>query len=210
MYRDETGKQKQTLIIIRVCAIILMVFFFVLPLVRCTYDSDLSATSWNMASGTGEIYDEFGITGEGMPVLFVFLILPLALAIITFLSIRPIGKLYLIQTVLATAGALAKLYFIIEVNDRIRRGIGFESTGFHWLILLTYVGVAVLAGAAYFLDKQVTAGYGGRRVYPPGEKFHRGGASDMSYPPEDAFCTRCGSPLQVDMPCRCSVPYRGE
>ena len=158
MYRDETGKQKKIVMMIRVCAMILVVFFFVLPLVRCTYDPDLSATGWNMASGTGEIFDEFGRTGEGVPALFVFLIIPLTLAMVTFMSIRPIGKFYLIQAVLATAGALAKLYFIIEVNDRIRRGIGFESTGFHWLILLTYVGVAVLAGAAYFLDKQVTAG----------------------------------------------------
>ena len=175
MYRGGTGKQKQTVIIIRVCAIVLVVFFFVLPLVRCTYDPDLTATSWNMASGTGEIFDEFGRTGEGIPVLFVFLIIPLALAIVTFLSIRPLGKFYLIQTGIATAGILTKLYFTIELNDRIRRGIGFESTGFSWVILLIYVGVAVLAGIAYYSNKQVATGYrnielGNRGTFEKGEK----------------------------------------
>jgi len=185
------------------------VFFFVLPLVRCNYEPDFTLSGWNMASGTGEIFDEFDRTEDGVPVLFVFLIIPLALAIVTFLSIRPLAKYYLIQMVLATAGVLAKLYFIMEMNDRIRRAVGVESTGFHWLILLMYMGVAVLAGAAYYLNKPVKAGYAGGRVYPPEDGFYRGGASDgMHYPSEDAFCTECGSPLHGGMPCRCSVPLR--
>ena len=209
MYRDETGKQKQTTMIIRVCAIILVVFFFVLPLVRCTYEPDLTVTGWNMASGTGEVYELFSNHIRAVPVLFVFLIIPLAMTIVTFLSIRPLVKYYLIQTVLATAGILAKLYFIMEMNDRIRRAVGIESTGFHWLILLVYVGVAVLAGVAYYSNKQVTTGYGRDRVYPPEDGFYRGGASGgMPYPPEDVFCTRCGSPLHSGMPCGCSVPSR--
>ena len=226
MYRDETSKQKQTTLIIRVCAIILVVFFFVLPLVRCTYEPELTVTGWNMASGTGEVYEIFSNHLRVVPALFIFLIIPLALAIVTFLSIRPLVKYYLIQTVLATAGVLAKLYFIMEMSGRIRRAVGVESTGFHWLILLIYVGVAVLAGVAYYSNKQVTTGYGGGRVYPPDDGFYRGGASGGTphppedgfysgggsdgtpYPPEDAFCTRCGSPLDGGLPCRCSVPPR--
>ena len=197
MYRDEAGKRKQTVMIIRVCAIMLVVFFFVLPLVRCTYYPDLTVSGWNMASGTGEIFDEFGIHGEGEPVLFVFLIIPLALAIVTFMSIRPLGKFYLIQTILAVAGVLAKLFFVLEMNARIRRGIGFESTGFHWLVLLMYIGMAVLAGIAYYLNMQVSSGYGGGRVYSPEDGFRRGeNHGGMPYPPEDVFCTRCGKQLE--------------
>ena len=209
MYRDETGKQKQTTMIIRVCAIILVVFFFVLPLVRCTYEPDLTVSGWNMASGTGEAYEIFGDHIRTVPVLFVFLIIPLALTVVTFLSIQPLGKYYLIQTILATTGALAKLYFIMEMNARMRRAVGVESTGFHWLILLMYAGMAFLAGMAYYSNRQVAPSYGGSRVYPPEGGFHYGGShGGMPYPPEDAFCTRCGSLLHGGFPCRCSVPSR--
>ena len=226
MYRDETGKQKQIVMIIRVCAILLMVFFFVLPLVRCTYEPDLAVSGWNVATGTGEVYELFGNRVRVVPVLFIFLIIPLALAMVTFLSIRPLAKYYFIQMVLAITGVLAKLYFIMEMNNRIRRAVGVESTGFHWLILLMYVGVAVLAGVAYYSNKQVMAGYGGGRAYSPKDGFYRGGVSSgmpyppkdgfyrggvssgMPYPPEDAFCTRCGSPLHGGMSCRCSVSPR--
>jgi len=127
--------------VFRIWALLLCIFFFVLPLVRCSENSSLNATGYQIATGTGDLYDDSGENGD--PLVFVLLFIPVVLLIMAFLS-----KSYKPLRNGAVVGLIAKIGFItaasIKLGSEEYSGT-FELTGYNWFITAVYIGLICLA-----------------------------------------------------------------
>ena len=115
---------------------VLIIFFFTLPLVQCVQDNSLTASGWEIATGTGDLYPE---PGYGDSPAFLLLIIPAALLILAFLD-KPFSMLRNVSA----GGLLAKIIFVIIAHNRVNSGDMqgmLELTGFNWLVLVIYIGL---------------------------------------------------------------------
>jgi len=130
---DET-KKKNFRRIINGCAMLLCVLFFVCPLVKCSGGS-ATASGWEIATGTGDLYGEKG--GDGEPFVFALIILPVALLILALAD-----KPFIVLRNVSIAGLIAKIAFLIAAYMKIDNYKGaFELTGGNWFILCIYIGL---------------------------------------------------------------------
>jgi len=127
--------------IIRVGALLLCVFFFTLPLVKCSQDGSYTASGLEIATGTGKLFSES--SKEGYPLAFLLLIIPVILLIVSFVS-----KSFAMLRNISIVGLLAKIVFLIYANSILNSGENkgaFELTGNNYLILVIYIGLCAIA-----------------------------------------------------------------
>jgi len=145
---DET-KKKNFGYIVRGCALLLCVLFFVCPLVKCSQDSSLTASGWEIATGTGDLFDKK--SGDGNPLVFVLIIIPAALLILAL-----INKPFIVLRNVSIAGLVAKILFLIAAYTKINSGDSkhlFELTGGNWFIVFIYVGLVAITQYCIEQDK---------------------------------------------------------
>jgi hypothetical protein len=132
--------------IVKVSALLLCVLFFTLPLVQCSQDSSLTASCWEIATGTGDLFSR---NNSGYPLAFLLIIIPVALLIMAF-----IGMSFAVLRNISIAGLLAEVIFLLYANSLLNSGEyggAFELTGFNWLILFIYIG---LCGFTFYCAKK--------------------------------------------------------
>jgi hypothetical protein len=120
-------------------AVVLCIFFFTLPLVQCSQDSSLTASGWEIATGTGKLYGEADESGN--PLVFSLLIIPAILLTLTLMN-----KPFVVLRNVSIAGLAAKIIFLIgtymQLNSEDYKG-ALVLTAFNWLILAAYIGLCV-------------------------------------------------------------------
>jgi len=122
--------------IIKITGVVLCILFFVLPVVQCSQDSSLNATSWQIATKTGSLMEE---VDSGYPAAFILLIIPIVLLVMAFT-----GKSFALLRTVSIAGLAAKIVFIIAANVILKSGElkdAFVLTPYVWLILIIYAGL---------------------------------------------------------------------
>jgi len=135
----EESKQKLYKNIIKGSAILLCVLFFTLPLVQCSQDSSLTASGWEIATGTGDL---FGEKDSGYPLAFLLLIIPAILLILAFTN----KSLKLLRNT-SIAGLLAEIIFLIYANSLLNSSKykgAFKLTGANWLVSIIYIALCAL------------------------------------------------------------------
>ena len=122
--------------VVKIFALVLILLFFAAPLVRCTHDTSLNASGWNIASGTGDLKE---IDESGKPLVFALMIIPVLLLLIAFEK-KPFKAL----SIVALLGLAAEVIFLISLVIKINSGDyegHFELTGYNWLVLAIYIGL---------------------------------------------------------------------
>ncbi|MDR2581696.1 MAG: hypothetical protein LBC85_11990 [Fibromonadaceae bacterium] len=123
--------------IIKVCAFLLCVFFFTLPLVSVNHSSwftniNAAATGWDFAMGKDNFYSN--------PLVLIFVIIPATLFVLALQD-----KSFAVLRNVSIAGLVSKIIFLLVADIMLKSGsfIG-ELTEFNWLILLAYIGLVGL------------------------------------------------------------------
>jgi len=125
-------------IIVKIVGLVLCVLFFVLPIVQCSQDSSLNATSWQIATRTGDLMEEAD-SGFPYPVVFILLLIPIILLAAAFIS-----KSFVALRNISIAGLIAKCVFIVAANIMLKSGDfdgAFILTPYVWLIVVIYAGL---------------------------------------------------------------------
>jgi len=138
--------------LIRGGALLLCVLFFTLPLVQCSRDSSYTASGWEIATGTGKIYDNS--SSDGYPFALLLIIIPVVLIIASFVS-----NSFAVLRNVSIAGLLAKIIFLISVNSMINssenRG-ALELTGYNYLVLFLYIGLCAISFYCCIKNKNIS------------------------------------------------------
>jgi len=132
----EESKQKLYKNIIKGSAILLCVLFFTLPLVQCSQDSSMTASGWEIATGTGNL---FGKNDSGYPLAFLLIIIPVVLLFLAFAN-----KSFKALRNTSFAGLLAEVIFLIYANSLLNSSKyegAFKLTGSNWLVSIIYIGL---------------------------------------------------------------------
>jgi len=133
--------------VVRIAGLVLCVLFFVLPVVQCTY-SNGNATSWQIATKTGELMED---VDKGYPVVFVLLLIPIVLLVTAFTN-----KSFAVLRTISIIGLAAKCAFIIAANiilkSREYEG-AFVLTSNVWLIVVIYAGLIGLTQYCIIKEK---------------------------------------------------------
>jgi RNA polymerase subunit RPABC4/transcription elongation factor Spt4 len=111
-----------------------------MPLVQCSQDSSKTASGWEIATGTGDL---FGEKDKGYLFAFLLIVIPIILLITAFVS-----SSFVMLRNISIAGLLTKIIFLIYAHSLLNSGEykgAFELTGFNWLVLSIYIGLCVLA-----------------------------------------------------------------
>jgi len=127
--------------IFKVGAFLLIVLFFTAPLLQCKGNSSVSATGWQLSTGSGSLMEK---SKDGPAVVvFIMLLVPLGLLIFAFTK-----KSFTWLRNLSIGSLLLEIIFLIllhsEVNSSEAKG-SLEVTVFNWLILFLYIGMVVVA-----------------------------------------------------------------
>ena len=148
--------------VIKGCALLLCVLFFTLPLVQCSQDNSITASCWEIATGTGDL---FGENNSGYPLAFLLIIIPISLFILAFIN-KSFGVLRNVSII----GLLAEIIFLIYANSLLNsdeyKG-AFELTGFNWLIAILYTGLCVFSHYCIKSERGGDLSDGGVGEIPP-------------------------------------------
>jgi len=122
--------------IVKIVGLVLCVLFFTLPVVQCSQDSSLNATTWQIATKTGRLMEN---ADKGFPVAFILLLIPIVLLLMAFIS-----KSFAGLRIISIAGLIAKCVFIVVANILLKSD-DFEDayvlTPYVWLIIVIYAGL---------------------------------------------------------------------
>ena len=122
--------------IVKIVGLVLCVLFFTLPVVQCSQDSSVNATTWQIATKTGRLMEN---SDKGFPVAFILLLVPIVLLIMAF-----IGKSFAVLRIISIIGLIAKCAFIVVANILLKSGDtegAFILTPYVWLIIVIYAGL---------------------------------------------------------------------
>jgi len=122
--------------IVKIVGLILCVLFFTLPVVQCSQDSSINATSWQIATKTGGLMKN---ADNGFPVVFILLLIPVLLLVMAFFS-----KSFTPLLIISIIGLIAKCAFIVIANIMLKSGEfegAFILTPYVWLIIVIYAGL---------------------------------------------------------------------
>ena len=122
--------------IVKIVGLILCVLFFTLPVVQCSQDSSLNATSWQIATKTGGLMEN---ADNGYIVVFILLLIPILLLVMAFFS-----KSFAPLRIISIIGLIAKCAFIVIANIMLNSGDfkdAFVLTPYVWLIVILYAGL---------------------------------------------------------------------
>ena len=81
--QNEEKHNKNYKNIIGLCALILCVLFFTMPLVQCSQGNSKNASGWEIAIGTGDLFSQ---GDKGYPAAFILLLIPIVLLIMAFIK----------------------------------------------------------------------------------------------------------------------------
>ena len=101
-------------------------------------DSSYKATGWEIATGTGNLYNE---KGEGNPLVFLLIIIPIILVVLAFLN-----KPFTVLRIVSIAGLGAKIIFMIVAYQKISSddyGGALVLTPYNWFVLAIYAGLII-------------------------------------------------------------------
>jgi len=122
--------------IVKIVGLVLCVLFFTLPVVQCSQDSSLNATSWQIATKTGRLMEN---ADEGYPAAFILLLIPIVLLVMAFIS-----KSFAGLRIISIIGLIAKCVFIVVANILLKSDDfegAFVLTPYVWLIIVIYAGL---------------------------------------------------------------------
>ena len=133
----DESKRKNIRHIVKGIALILCVLFFTMPLVKCSQDSSLTASGWEISTGTGDLFDSS--SNSGFPMAFMLLVIPIILLIVAFISttFAPLRNVSIL-------GLLAQCLFMIVARIKLNNGElkgAFELTGYNWLVVFIWFGI---------------------------------------------------------------------
>ncbi|WP_461246436.1 DUF4190 domain-containing protein [Treponema sp. R6D11] len=134
--------------IVKIVGLVLCVLFFTLPVVQCSQDSNLNATSWQIATKTGRLMEN---ADNGFPVVFILLLIPIVLLVIAF-----INKSFSVLRNISIAGLIAKCAFIVIANILLKSDDfegAFILTPYVWLIIVIYAGL--ICFTQYCISKKI-------------------------------------------------------
>jgi hypothetical protein len=136
--------------IVKICALVLCVLFFVCPLVECSKDDSLTASGWEIATGKGELFN--AANKDGYPLVFALIIIPAVLLVFAFTN-----KSFIVLRNVSITGLVVKIIFLIAAHIKLSGYYegAFKLTGNNWFILLIYAG---LAGFTLHCAKQEEGG----------------------------------------------------
>ena len=148
----EESKSKNMRHVVKGLALLLCVFFFIMPLVKCSQDSSINASGWEISSGSGNLFDSGSNSGfpmgdmfdnessnSGFPLAFMLLIIPAILLVMGFTSTT-----FIALRNVSIAGLVAQVIFMISAHIKLNQGDlkgAFELTGNNWLIVFIYFGL---------------------------------------------------------------------
>lgn len=185
----DEAKSKTAKNVVKGCALGLCVLFFILPLVQCSHYTELTASGWEIATGTGDMYEMSRASAN--PLVFALVIMPAILAVLAFAN-----KPFSILRNASLGGLATKFLFImgayIMLNTDDYKGY-FSLTGFNLLVLAIYIGLCVFTHNYIKYDDAQWYATKAKRQFmnhniPPKicEKCHASYASDVS------SCPKCG------------------
>jgi len=138
-------------------AFLLVIFFFMLPIVQCTQESTMAYTGWEISvsksNSTSSDNDNFDKTISGISnylnvnipgnnnahiLVFLLLIVPIIFIVLAFTNVS-----FIVLRNVSLIGLAVKVTFIIIVYAKY--GDYFIPTIFCWLILGIYIGICVFA-----------------------------------------------------------------
>ena len=131
--------------VVKGVALLLCVFFFVLPLVQCSKDSSINASAYELATGTGDLFpkgDPFITSSDGFPAVFILLIIPILLLIMGLSN-----SSYASLGTISILGLIAKIIFIVIARNQLNSGEmkgAFELTSNNWIIIGIYFLLVIL------------------------------------------------------------------
>ena len=131
--------------IFKIGGLVLCVLFFTLPLVQCSQDSSLNATGYEIATGTGDLFDA---PNDGHPFAVLLFVIPLFLTIIAFADFS-----FIALRNLCIAGFTTKVIFIVMVYNELNSANymdAFVLTPYNWLIVAMFAG---MIGYAQYCNK---------------------------------------------------------
>jgi len=122
--------------VVKIVGVVLCIFFFVLPVVQCSQNSSINATTWQIASKTGDLMKE---ADKGYPTAFILLLIPIVLVVMAFLT-----DSFAVLSIISIIGLAAKCVFIVVANI-ILKSDGYDGafvlTPYVWLIIVIYAGL---------------------------------------------------------------------
>jgi len=140
------AKRKTFLHAIKGWAILLCVLFFVCPLIKCSESDRVTATGWEIATGTGKLFED---AEGGYPLAFALALIP---AVVLVLAL--VNKSFTALRNTSIAGLAAKFAFLIVAYAKLSSGAfkgAFVLTYGNWFIVLLYAG---LIGFTHWCVKQ--------------------------------------------------------
>jgi len=147
MSMDE-AKRKTFRHVVKGWAILLCVLFFVCPLIKCAEIGSVTATGWEISTGTGTLFNE-SKSESGYPLAFVLVIIPAAVFVLAFTN-----KSFIVLRNTSIIGLVAKCVFLIIVYAKLSSGDlkgALVLTEGNWFIVFLYAG---LIGFTHWCVKQ--------------------------------------------------------
>jgi len=141
---------KKKKLIIQAAGLVLVVLFFVAPLVQCSQDSSLNATGLQIATKTGDLMSN---ADNAYPTAFLLLAIPIILIIVGF-----IGKSFNLLRIVSILGLVAQIAFMIVAYVMLNSDGDFKGafvlTGFNWLLIAIHAGIIGFTQYCIIQDKK--------------------------------------------------------
>jgi len=136
--------------IIKIGVLVLFVLFFTLPLVQCSQDSSMNATGWEIATGTGDLFNN--TDSGGYPFVLVLLVV---LGFLLICALGPADEVpFSMVRNFSILGLAAQIIFIIVAYNKLNESRGaFILTPYNWLVVAIYAG---MIGFTQYCIKQGT------------------------------------------------------
>jgi hypothetical protein len=134
-------------------AILLCLLFFVCPLIKCAESDRVTASGWEIATGTGKLFED---KGGANPFVFALVLIPAAVLVLALLN-----KPFTVLRNTSIAGLAAKIVFMIAAYVKMNTGDfkgAFVLTVGSWFVLLLYAGLVGFTHWCAGQEKTVPSG----------------------------------------------------
>jgi len=141
--------------IVKGIAVILCVLFFVMPLVKCSQDSSINATGWEIFTGTGKLFEDKDDTYNGYPFVLMLLLIPVILLVIGINK----GTCSVLRNI-SIIGFFAQCIFMIVTQMKLKNSDlkgPVELTSLNWLVLILHCIVIALMQYCINIVKRLPA-----------------------------------------------------
>ena len=125
--------------IIKIGGLVLCVLFFTLPLVQCSQDRSMNATGMEIATGTGDLFENAD-NSDWYPLTLLLLVIP---GLLLGCDLIPDRKIPLpALRYISIAGLLAQIIFMTIAYNKLNESHGtLVLTPFNWFLIAIYAGM---------------------------------------------------------------------